>query len=515
MARDNFPASVIKLLRDRVAHRCSNPSCRVPTSAPLDESGVNNIGKAAHICAASSGGPRYDPSMTTEQRKSISNGIWLCANHADSIDRDISGHPVDLLHRWKRDAEATAKREHGSRLPKDGDAVEMLTQALTGHSQSFMAKSISNAHAASAGALEKLDPRFKVSSSYDQLHGARFSLSAQENVDVSLRVKPDFYACVEHQFSKFMDDGLEFEVDVKNIKLVGSPLLSYITEITSSDEGKLQIGTKPVRVVSKLALVDIASGRHQSLDDLQGDLIVGSKYMTFNGSSMGGLLSLNFTRPIETQDEVIGIKFRFNFELWRGQLITKLPWFSKIILILEAIENGWQFDVTLELNGDRLLAATVRPNQDEAAKVCAALRYTELAKELSTYLGLALMFNDETPISGEQFDILTKAVETSRGYSQGLKEFKPPARLEFGEMKGSGAELFKQQTTKLAYLSITKPAPWSLVIFGTEISTPDIIYTFNNCRIERATKVGMRQRFEIFPEPGFSIDYRYDIPNKQ
>ena len=113
MARDNFPDKVIRSLRDGVAHRCSKPSCRVSTSAQSEGGAVTNIGKAAHISAASPGGPRYDESMTPEQRKSFENGIWLCANHADEIDKDVLAHPVVLLLQWKSEATVKAKEELG------------------------------------------------------------------------------------------------------------------------------------------------------------------------------------------------------------------------------------------------------------------------------------------------------------------------------------------------------------------------------------------------------------------
>lgn len=53
LARDNFSKAIIETLKARVAHRCSNPDCRVPTSAPSSNDKVNSIGIAAHICAAS------------------------------------------------------------------------------------------------------------------------------------------------------------------------------------------------------------------------------------------------------------------------------------------------------------------------------------------------------------------------------------------------------------------------------------------------------------------------------
>lgn len=512
MARDNFPEKVIRKLRDRVAHRCSNPSCRVPTSAPHDTDAVTNIGKAAHICAASLGGPRYDPSMTAELRKSFANGIWLCANHADEIDRDVIGHPVELLRQWKIEAEVRAKTELGRPQPKASDAVEMLTQALTGAPKSFLASSIHNAHVASAGVLEKLDPRFKVTSSFDPQNGARFVLSAREHVDVSLRMEPDSLGSIAMLYSRFLDHGIGFEVDAKKIKLEGSPLLSSISEMASGDEGKLQIGTKPTEAVTKVALLDPVSGRHESLDDVQGDLVVGLKSYTFSGTSMGGLQSLTFTMPIDSESVVSAINLKFNFEKWRGLSITKLPWFSKVVRVIRAIEDGWELDITLEISGERLLGAAVRLNQAEAANIVALLKYTKLARELSDFLCVEVPFDDGVAISGEQVQILTKAVETARGYSQGIDEFIPPARLEMTGMTGGGVEVFNQQTTRLGYLSFTQPTPWAVMIFGTHISMPDMVFTFNHCRLERAAKEGMRQKFEIFPEQGFSIGYRFDIP---
>jgi hypothetical protein len=68
------------------------------------------IGKAAHISAAAPGpgSRRYIPSpaMTPKQRMSIDNAIWLCADHADLIDRDEVTYTVEKLHVMKREHEA-------------------------------------------------------------------------------------------------------------------------------------------------------------------------------------------------------------------------------------------------------------------------------------------------------------------------------------------------------------------------------------------------------------------------
>ena len=107
--RDDFSAHVKEVLAKRVGYLCSNPNCRQPTAGPLDDPAkAVNIGVAAHITAASPGGPRFDDTLTSEQRASHENGVWLCQNHSKHVDSDSSRFPVNLLRRWKAEAEARA-----------------------------------------------------------------------------------------------------------------------------------------------------------------------------------------------------------------------------------------------------------------------------------------------------------------------------------------------------------------------------------------------------------------------
>ena len=111
--RDDFSAKTTETLAKRVAYRCSNPQCGRLTIAPsldkVDKATI--IGIAAHITAASEGGPRFDGTITTDARVSIENGIWLCANCSILIDREPQTFPVDLLRGWKRQTEENVRRE--------------------------------------------------------------------------------------------------------------------------------------------------------------------------------------------------------------------------------------------------------------------------------------------------------------------------------------------------------------------------------------------------------------------
>lgn len=109
MTRDDFTKQTQDILAKRVGVRCSNPSCRKLTTGPRTESHhILNIGVGAHITAASSGGPRFNPSLTPELRQSPENGIWLCQNCAKLVDNNPLRYPENLLRVWKAQAEASA-----------------------------------------------------------------------------------------------------------------------------------------------------------------------------------------------------------------------------------------------------------------------------------------------------------------------------------------------------------------------------------------------------------------------
>lgn len=134
--RDDFSRDTKSILALRVGLRCSNPHCRKLTSGPqTDSSKALNIGVAAHITAASLDGPRYDPNLSSEERKAPDNGIWLCQSCAKLVDNDEQKYTVNLLREWKRLAEEAARVEVENRLvlaPSEEvrDIIEELTQFL-------------------------------------------------------------------------------------------------------------------------------------------------------------------------------------------------------------------------------------------------------------------------------------------------------------------------------------------------------------------------------------------------
>lgn len=106
--RDEFSKWTKELAAKRVGYRCSFPNCGASTIGASMEGPTKTslTGQAAHICAAAPGGKRYDATMTSDERSSLDNCIWLCDYHARLIDTDATTYTVEKLHQWKKDAEA-------------------------------------------------------------------------------------------------------------------------------------------------------------------------------------------------------------------------------------------------------------------------------------------------------------------------------------------------------------------------------------------------------------------------
>lgn len=104
--RDDFKKPIKDALAKRVGFLCSNPNCRKLTIGANQENDKStSIGIAAHITAAAVGGPRFDSSLSVDERTSIENGIWLCSNCAGLIDKDSARYSGSILKKWKKDAE--------------------------------------------------------------------------------------------------------------------------------------------------------------------------------------------------------------------------------------------------------------------------------------------------------------------------------------------------------------------------------------------------------------------------
>lgn len=132
-----FSPTTKRVLEKEAGFHCGHPSCRVITIGPSNSSAsrLSQVGEAAHIAAARSGGKRYDKTMTHEERSSSENGIWMCGKHAKLIDTDEKRFPTHLLLRWKRQLRHLAQRalERGSDMVPQTDLIRLNRSRRISH----------------------------------------------------------------------------------------------------------------------------------------------------------------------------------------------------------------------------------------------------------------------------------------------------------------------------------------------------------------------------------------------
>ncbi len=208
-----FPKAVRDRVALRAAYRCSNPVCGRQTVGPSAEAddAVANVGEAAHICAASSDGSRFDPRMTDDERRAITNAIWLCGSCHTLVDRDVVTYPAELLRGWKQVHErAMADTLAGRRADSDRRVIVAVAHVL-GTSptrlENFMSPSVPGASPGGVGMSPAEAIELVASAMYSEekdavIVVAEFGNSARQQVtlrDAQLTVT---------SFGRFSPDGM-------------------------------------------------------------------------------------------------------------------------------------------------------------------------------------------------------------------------------------------------------------------------------------------------------------------
>lgn len=164
--RDDFSEATKRSLAKRVGFLCSNPNCKAPTSGPqISNSKSINVGVAAHITAAAQDGPRYDYTLSSDERAGITNGIWLCQNCAKLVDNDPIRYTIEFLCQWKSAAEQEALERIGKTARNREKKIEVID------------KWVSTAYTEKSGIIKKIQ---------EQGYKLRWTTSKKESERVDL-----------------------------------------------------------------------------------------------------------------------------------------------------------------------------------------------------------------------------------------------------------------------------------------------------------------------------------------
>ena len=503
--RDDFTPQVRRTLEKRVNSRCSNPDCRVPTCGPTsDAMKFNSIGKAAHIAAAAPGGARYDTSMTHAQRSCIGNGIWLCANCADKIDRDALRYSVLLLHDWKQQAEYMARSELGKPLPSERELAIYKTKALGEHigSQSI-SELITTVHQIGRREIETIDPRFAADIGVDH-HGTQITLNPYEPVDLRLCLPPEIAPLFNEQLSNLFKHGHPLEISGPGIRIEGSPLFGD----ASTQPIKVAIDTHIQRnALQRLSWLEAKSGKAM-VAEIVGKVVGGTESFSFSGILFGGLYECAFQVPLKQSGrQTLTSSGNLTFEPWVGQSIRHLPYFDRFYSLCAATNQGQEIDSCLEIDGRELIhcSSLTIMSPAELRDVLGLLTYLSRVRDILEIFAADATFRAapiprEEVLAVEEIWLWTCRLKTLHGKQLG----EPSANIiPDGEAE---AEMLKAriQSGEPQLIRIDKEFPEPISIIGQRLPERkvSIVFTSMMFRIdEPISDIRVGQLFKLYFSP--------------
>lgn len=256
--RDDFSEGIKAAIAKRVGHLCSNPDCKAPTSGPsTNPSKAINVGVAAHITGASQGGPRYDSTITIDERKHANNGIWLCQTCAKMIDSDEERFTVGLLRNWKMLAEQDSLIKVGKTLPNESENAGEVWELIKRYYPREVAYQLLTD---SLTAINSFHPDYSVSASIKD--DATNILIDRRNNDaplINVFFQPKFPDSPEglrkkQEYESFLETGSPVELDQSNVAFEQLP--EVIQKIVpSTDNYRLYLGPSKIQKYMKMDIV--------------------------------------------------------------------------------------------------------------------------------------------------------------------------------------------------------------------------------------------------------------------
>lgn len=386
----------------RVGYRCSNPDCRVPTLGPTDNPmGASSIGKAAHITAAARGGPRYNPKIASAERRSIANGIWLCSNHADAVDKDSGRFTVKALEKWKVRAEYEAREEQGKPLPSARELAVYKTKALGENvSGRSIISLVTDTFDVARREIEKLDDRVAVEINK---HGQETSyvLHAKRDFPFQMHVERPYVEEFKTKFKELRDHGHRLETDVRSVSLTGS----RIFELMEENQGKLIIGTLARRAAVQRLVFTAPGSLQQNVIDVVGQVASGSRSFTFEGTALDGLYRMAYQFPFDQVGVRVttNIDSRFDLGVWNGRSINRLQHFERFARFVAALRSGASVHWSLEIEGNQIIEGDSAQflNPDDCAPFDSMASYISEARDVARHCRIEVPFRVEVVSAAE------------------------------------------------------------------------------------------------------------------
>jgi len=418
--RDNFTQDTVNKLRRRAGNICSNPECYKQTLEPqiTDEEKTTDTGIAAHICAASENGPRYDRAMSEKDRKHISNAVWLCSHCATKIDREAAAYPVALLKQWKKSAEKRIRDNSNKKLYTEDETEYKTHQTLFKsmglniperfqYSLTEISKSINRK-------IQELDPRVDVR--YSHINGCdHFEINAVEsNVDEPLLLK--ITAC----------DPEEHQIKLEELFNHGTAVTFDVNEFTTNSDGlnliipnKIAKGAITLGPTNRIkALIEIQDPNNNVLISFEDFMSIGTSSFSFKSEKYDGLIGLTIDKAsYVSKSQRRETTLNLNFKIWDGFNLTTLKYFDQVHKLYKQLLNSNYFYIKFFFEGQEVFTSKNEVKDEIFQGLYAILSYTYHCRLLCQILKKNINFKSEVYFSAEEHQQIHDAVENFKDIS--------------------------------------------------------------------------------------------------
>lgn len=434
--KGDFNEEVKHTLFREVNGHCAAPGCDKFTSAgKAGQPGkAYSTGRAAHICAASKKGPRYDPNLSEPERKSSANGIWLCGHHADEIDADKGRFSAPELREWKREAIERARSRIDTKPYRYQDAIDLVRQLLpiAGHVPRPLSGAVHDLIRTEDMALQALDPRFIVESEFRR-DGQRviYLSAADEPIDINMTITGSHVLEFWEQHQRREDHGIAMSLPTDAFRFDGSQLFA---ELFSVPGGTLCVGPKTRKALNTFELHQPTTGEVKRYEPFMGTLQYGQQSVTFEGSACDGIFKLSYQclrgSPVTFPQVTLAIH---HVELWEGRPIAHLPYLACVLEIFTLVAAGWRLHTALMIEGKNAFSGDVIFNLQQKAFFetdLHFLEYTSLCQQLAKRCGIEVHFMSTITFTLRQLDEMRTVLRLFAGAKLECGQHNAPVGLE-------------------------------------------------------------------------------------
>lgn len=475
-SRDDFPKEVRRELCLRVASICSCPTCRKVTTGPTQGMTRSTIiGKAAHIHAASSGGPRYLESMTAAERKHFNNGIWLCSDCAVRIDMDPLQFPAEILREWKATAEAEADARLGRKSGDKGDIAELLSQTLGAFPKRLIPEGIHNVHRASAIALEGLDPHFSVKTSYRDGVTAIEVQAKGGPRSFTMSVSPGYQDEFAEKYRALIEVGAPLNAPAGVIAIGGSPLFAALQDGDAQGTWTISPRGEEVRVQIAFFLDESQSENIEG----KGTLSKGLNGMTVIAVFLDGLIEVRLSTATSDGPAYKKWNVTFNLSQWEGCDIRGLRYFSVLKSFSETIRKGAGVQISLQrVEGDLRWYRFSGTYQDEPASLNLFIDFIDACRTVAEFCKASIKYWENYSTSVQDANEIRKVAEMIEGrplLTRAMLSAPPTVELSGYDYEELSKFVAKENATVRAVQSGTV-----INILGQEVQIPYLGMIYEN-----------------------------------